>query len=226
MTDENTVPDHGGGSGHSPHPVPFVKGKRASTPDDDETWKEGEVSPTLNAFDNGGDSRATVVAVEGAEPVAYGIRSDATREGSAKTPSADAEGKVRLRDPGLGITENLSPTLDTGAAHIVAAPEGVTYSFDSTWSGAFGVCEDQSPPMKLGNGTVPAVGGADLAVRRLTPRECERLMGWPDDWTRWAADGSEVADSSRYRMCGNGVASPVAEWIGRCIVAAHAEVDQ
>jgi len=50
-------------------------------------------------------------------------------------------------------------------------------------------------------------------VRRLTPVECERLMGWPDDHTRWRADGTEVADSHRYRMCGNGVASPVAEWV-------------
>lgn len=60
----------------------------------------------------------------------------------------------------------------------------------------------------------------DLAVRRLTPRECERLMGWPDDWTRWADDGSEIADSHRYRMCGNGVVAPVAEWIGRWIMEA------
>lgn len=58
----------------------------------------------------------------------------------------------------------------------------------------------------------------ELAVRRLTPRECERLMGWPDDWTRWTADGIEIADSHRYRMCGNGVVSPVAEWIGRRIM--------
>ena len=56
-------------------------------------------------------------------------------------------------------------------------------------------------------------------VRRLTPLECERLQGWPDDWTRWAADGSEVSDSQRYRMIGNGVASPVAEWIGHRLVA-------
>ena len=53
------------------------------------------------------------------------------------------------------------------------------------------------------------------AVRRLTPLECERLMGWPDDHTRWKADGSEQADTHRYKQCGNGVASPVAEWIGK-----------
>ena len=50
-------------------------------------------------------------------------------------------------------------------------------------------------------------------VRRLTPRECERLMGWPDDHTRWTHDGREVADSRRYAMCGNGVVAPVAQWI-------------
>lgn len=53
-----------------------------------------------------------------------------------------------------------------------------------------------------------------MAVRRLTPRECERLQGWPDDHTRWRPSGDEIADGPRYRMIGNGVASPVARWIG------------
>jgi DNA (cytosine-5)-methyltransferase 1 len=50
--------------------------------------------------------------------------------------------------------------------------------------------------------------------RRLTPRECERLQGFPDDWTRYADDGSGLADSPRYRMLGNAVTVSVAEWIG------------
>jgi DNA (cytosine-5)-methyltransferase 1 len=58
------------------------------------------------------------------------------------------------------------------------------------------------------------------APRRLTPRECERLQGFPDDWTRYAADGLEIADSPRYRMLGNAVTVPVAEWIGRRILEA------
>jgi site-specific DNA-cytosine methylase len=61
-------------------------------------------------------------------------------------------------------------------------------------------------------------------VRRLTPLECERLMGWPDDWTRWAADGSEITDTHRYRMCGNGVVATVAEWLGRQLVAVDASM--
>jgi DNA (cytosine-5)-methyltransferase 1 len=52
-----------------------------------------------------------------------------------------------------------------------------------------------------------------MAVRRLTPLECERLMGWPDDHTRYKADGIEQADTHRYKQCGNGVATPVARWV-------------
>jgi DNA (cytosine-5)-methyltransferase 1 len=72
-------------------------------------------------------------------------------------------------------------------------------------------------------GTQP--GGSLLrvagTVRRLTPRECERLMGWPDDWTRYREDGSEIADGPRYRMCGNGVVGTVAHWLGRRLLAAE-----
>jgi site-specific DNA-cytosine methylase len=52
-----------------------------------------------------------------------------------------------------------------------------------------------------------------MAVRRLTPLECEKLMGWEPEHTRWKADGTEQADTHRYKQCGNGVASPVAKWV-------------
>lgn len=54
--------------------------------------------------------------------------------------------------------------------------------------------------------------------RRLTPVECERLMGWPDGWTAQGLDAQgrpyALSDTARYKACGNGVASPVAAWIG------------
>jgi len=56
---------------------------------------------------------------------------------------------------------------------------------------------------------------AQHGVRRLTPLECERLQGFPGEWTRWDALGNELADSHRYRMMGNAVCVPVAEYIGR-----------
>ena len=41
-------------------------------------------------------------------------------------------------------------------------------------------------------------------IRRLTPIECERLQGFPDDWTKFGNEG-EISDSQRYKMCGNAV---------------------
>jgi DNA (cytosine-5)-methyltransferase 1 len=55
---------------------------------------------------------------------------------------------------------------------------------------------------------------ADFGVRRLTPKECLRLQGFPDDWF----DGVGLSDSQKYRLCGNAVAVPCAEWIGRRII--------
>ena len=49
-------------------------------------------------------------------------------------------------------------------------------------------------------------------VRRLTPMECERLQGLPDEWTL-KGDGRAIADSARYRMIGNAVAVPCAQWV-------------
>jgi DNA (cytosine-5)-methyltransferase 1 len=53
-----------------------------------------------------------------------------------------------------------------------------------------------------------------MAVRRLTPRECERLQGMPDDWTLVAYRGGKpMADGPRYKMIGNSMAVPVVAWI-------------
>lgn len=46
-------------------------------------------------------------------------------------------------------------------------------------------------------------------IRRLTPKECERLQGFPDDWTKYLADGKETSDTQRYKMCGNAVTTNV-----------------
>jgi DNA (cytosine-5)-methyltransferase 1 len=72
-------------------------------------------------------------------------------------------------------------------------------------------------------------GGADLAtkpmictsaVRRLTPRECERLQGFPDDYTQISWRGKEPEDcpnGHRYKAMGNSMAVPVMRWIGERI---------
>lgn len=61
----------------------------------------------------------------------------------------------------------------------------------------------------------PVVGTS--IVRRLTPRECERLQGMPDDWSRWGVNEKgavyELPDSARYRLQGNGIATPFWRWM-------------
>jgi len=52
----------------------------------------------------------------------------------------------------------------------------------------------------------------DPTVRRLTPLECERLQGFPDNWTEGQSD------SQRYKQMGNAVAVPVVEWVIQGIV--------
>ena len=57
--------------------------------------------------------------------------------------------------------------------------------------------------------------GDDMAVRRLTPLECERLQGFPDGYT--AIPGA--SDGGRYKALGNSMAVPVMRWIGERIDA-------
>lgn len=61
---------------------------------------------------------------------------------------------------------------------------------------------------------VPAVAGSHLTVRRLTPRECERLQGFPDDFTLIPyRHGKPAADGPRYKALGNSMAVPVIGWV-------------
>ena len=65
---------------------------------------------------------------------------------------------------------------------------------------------------KPGQGT-PMIQQA-MQVRRLTPRECERLQGFPDDWTAIEYRGKPACDGPRYKAIGNSMAVPVMRWIG------------
>lgn len=66
-----------------------------------------------------------------------------------------------------------------------------------------------------------AIAGAS-AVRRLTPRECERLQGFPDDYTAVPYRGKPAADGPRYRALGNSMAVPCMAWLGQRIAAVDA----
>ena len=71
----------------------------------------------------------------------------------------------------------------------------------------------------LTTGTDPNshVLGSMSAVRRLTPRECERLQGFPDDYTLVPHRNKPASDGPRYKALGNSMAVPVMRWIGERI---------
>jgi site-specific DNA-cytosine methylase len=78
-------------------PQAFVKAKRASSNTDDDTWRDEPVSPTLNAFDNGGDTRATVLMVQPTEPAAFTPTGFANyQEGVGTLRARDAKGDANI----------------------------------------------------------------------------------------------------------------------------------
>ncbi len=65
----------------------------------------------------------------------------------------------------------------------------------------------------LRSGRTPELGVKGMSIRRLTPIECERLQGFPDNWTKYGKDGEVISDTQRYKMCGNAVTVNVVRYI-------------
>ena len=80
------------------------------------------------------------------------------------------------------------------------------------------VCALTAQAGETGKGdAAPHVAIPPMQVRRLTPRECERLQGFWDDYTLVTVRGKPAADGPRYKALGNSMAVPVMAWIGRQI---------
>jgi DNA (cytosine-5)-methyltransferase 1 len=130
--------------------------------------------------------------------VAYDLRG---REGGAQLEGPHDTANIRAASGG------------SSRSYVAAA----TFSFDPGQSAnpkaTHQFCEEHTAP--LIKERVHAVGGS-MAVRRLTPRECERLQGFPDDYTLL---GERTPDGPRYKALGNSMAVPVMAWIGKRIAA-------
>lgn len=136
------------------------------------------------------------------------------------------------KDYGADATSDLSPTIRAGnhdKSHANSGqPPAIAYAFKAgqgAKAGGIGYAEEQSPTLtsaSSGTNLAPAVMHG-VAVRRLTPIECERLQGFPDDHTMIGWRGkvaAECPDGPRYKAIGNSMAVPVMRWIGERIAAA------
>jgi len=128
------------------------------------------------------------------------------------------QGAAAQYEPRIEASETMSAIVAKGP-HAVAtpAPEPIAFHPTQTPISSVGVSHCLGAGNKVGFSTV-AVSQA-LAVRRLTPVECERLQGFPDGWTDVPFRGKPAADGPRYKAIGNSMAVPVMRWLGERIDA-------
>ena len=139
----------------------FTKSRRAQNVDDYETWIEGGVAPTLNAFDNG-DVRTTVIVFhphyhDGARVQGETMNTLTSRMGTGGNNVSMVATLVRMREGKSGGGKG--PLLSEDKSLTIATNNDQTLFTDSS-------------------------------VRRLTPVECERLQGFPDGWTEGQSDST------------------------------------
>ncbi|GHT77978.1 hypothetical protein FACS1894104_0450 [Actinomycetota bacterium] len=110
---------------------------------------------------------------------------------------------------GSGAKEEKSFTLTASDNHAVAAIDCRNFRETAEKSGTL-MAKGEQPGWSL-NAQNPIRTG--YAVRRLTPTECERLMGFPDGWTKAGDGGEPISDTRRYQMLGNSIATPCAAYV-------------
>lgn len=161
----------------------FTKSRRAQSVDDYETWIQGGVAPTLNQFDNG-DVRAVVLIIDG------------TRVGD-----------VRVSDE--EVMQTVIQRWGTGGGNVPYVMRE-TVGFSHNQGIDIQPTSEGTPTLRAGGAGMAAM--QDQTVRRLTPKECERLQGFPDDWT------ASQSAAQRYRQMGNAVTVNVAKVVGQFIM--------
>lgn len=174
------------------------------------------------------------VSVAGALSAEPGMKKQTYLAMAVRTANTSANGH--------GVAEEVAHTIDQAQGQAIAfhnrqdpdASGEVTHPLGAKDNG-LGIASFQQSSMD-GRGTIGYDEGAQvlrqvkpqadsqmlrigMQVRRLTPRECERLQGFPDDYTAVPVRGKPAADGLRYKALGNSMAVNVMRWIGERIEA-------
>lgn len=164
-----------------------------------------DVAGCLRASVGGGDKPHVLAP-------AFAIQAGATRINPLSGPG------------GIGVQEGIAYTLEARAEVQAVAFRDQTVEVAGTMKS----CKDSGG---WSNSVDHAAAGymqvlPDMRVRRLTPRECERLQGFPDDYTLIPVRGKPAADGPRYKALGNSMAVPVMRWIGKRIAAVDQHLEK
>ena len=195
-----------------------ANGRRKDRPNGGLYVTEAKAGKTVTA---GGPGAETVIV----EPIAL--------DGDKMKPGERSGGS------GMGVSEEgVMYTQTVKDVHAVAYDECVPLDLrnatrdpekhDAQNRQGVGVGEDGAPMNTVTAASVPGVGW-QATVRKLLPIECERLMGFPDNWTRISWKGKpeeECPDAPRYKACGNSMCVNVMAWIGERIEAVNQKLLQ
>ncbi len=192
------------------------QGVRGYSPKGGEAWKD--VAGTFSARTKGGGGLGTDFECGGGLiPDTVGALTDGAHSGgglTGRTPTPE-ESLPRIAWA-LQERDAKGADSDTKPGHLIPCFGGTFDVAHSLRAEGHDASEDgtgrETPlvvPTMRSNGEAHTGSG----VRRLTPRECERLQGFPDDWTDVG-----ISDSGRYRCLGNAVAVPVVFWLATRVV--------
>ena len=200
----------------------FVKSRRAKNVDDFETWLQGGVVPTLNVFDNSGDSRATVLIFYGNRVNDIRIQGDVINTLQARMGTGGGNMPIVAFDTYNQTTSEISQTIKShsanneniGAVAYSIREDAKANTFSATETDTALAVQALQPSPQSHHAQIFLA--EETMIRRLTPMECERLQGFPDRWTEGQAD------THRYKQMGNAVAVPVVSWlVNRLIEVSH-----
>jgi DNA (cytosine-5)-methyltransferase 1 len=177
------------------------------------------------------DDIAHTLESGGAQAVAFNLRG---REGGA-LPEVSVAASLRAATGGSSNSYIAFSAKDYGSDADDIAPTLRSMGHDGShangggqaavaWTQELTASTDIAGTLQRGGegGRADGVMTSQMAVRRLTPRECERLQGFPDDYTLVEYRGKLASDGPRYKALGNSMAVPVMRWIGQRIAAVDA----
>jgi DNA (cytosine-5)-methyltransferase 1 len=227
--------------GVSRNPAPSREKRQAVTGATEESvgggkwWDGGDTSATLTTRSGGQympdkDNFQAVIQPTIIDRTAFNQGENAQYEPkieeSETTPSLVARGPHAVAQPiavdtfNQTTNEHTTQTLGSSATDVnhywaVMYPQVVDWRTTQ-------VDENMTQTLKtdLAKMSGPCISSPPMAIRRLTPEECEKLQGFPRNWTRipWKKKPAEdCPDGPRYKACGNSMAVPVMRWIGQRI---------
>ena len=187
----------------------------------------GELARCLNACNTASGRMDVSVDTFVSQPISFSGQMsepqtdvDMTQTLQAKNPMAVAVGTDLYNGAITGeVAVPMTNRSDgTGTGPTVMQQVGAFKPGQSAQAHSIGYESEMAPTLEAGSGgnNKPAVHHG-MAVRRLTPVECERLQGFPDNYTDIQPKGKATPDGPRYKALGNSMAVPVMAWIGKRI---------